>query len=152
MNFKHGETKTVLYKKWDSMRQRCKNPNNPSYPHYGARGITVCKEWDNFLSFKQWSISNGYQPNLSIDRIDVNGNYEPSNCRWADVITQANNKTTSRYIEYNGRKQTVAQWAKELNMSMWTLRRRLYYNNWTVEKAFTQPTTKYNLKEKNYDT
>ena len=82
-----------LWRIWCGMRQRCKDPNHTAYKYYGARGITVCEEWQNsFVAFKIWALSNGYQEHLTIDRINVNGNYEPSNCRWATYKEQAANK------------------------------------------------------------
>ena len=149
----HGETKTRLYKIWDGMRQRCKNPNDAAFRHYGARGISICKEWDNYLKFKEWALSHGYCEDLSIDRVDVNGNYEPSNCRWANAYEQSNNKTTSHYLEFDGKKQTIAQWAKELNMPMETLYRRITKYHWNIEDALTKPIRNYNLKRRyNNDT
>ena len=93
-----------LYRTWKNMRNRCKNPNNRSYHKYGGRGIKVCDEWDrNYNYFEKWSLENGYADNLSIDRINANGNYEPSNCRWADKHTQDNNKRNSIRVLYDGK-------------------------------------------------
>lgn len=113
----HGLSYTRLCATFRRMKQRCYNKNDKKYYCYGARGIKICDEWlKDPRNFYDWALSNGYKEDLSIDRIDVNGNYEPSNCRWADSIIQANNRTTNRYIEMDGEKLTLAQWCRKLNI------------------------------------
>ena len=99
------------------MKQRCYNKNDEAYKNYGKRNIKVCDEWkNNFESFYNWSIENGYKKGLSIDRIDVNGNYEPDNCRYITHKEQQNNRTNNHYLCYNGEKLSVSDWAKKLKV------------------------------------
>lgn len=93
LQIKHGGKGTRLYRIWCGMKQRCYNPNNPKYKNYGGLGVTICEEWKNdFEKFKKWALSHGYKKDLTIDRINPYGNYEPSNCRWADYKTQNSNQ------------------------------------------------------------
>lgn len=122
----HGKSNTRLYNIWCAMKQRCYYEKSSHYHIYGAKGIRVCDEWkDDFMNFYNWAMKNGYTDELTIDRIDVNGNYEPSNCRWATYKEQANNKSTNRYVECGGKIQTVSQWAEELGVHYQTLRSRM---------------------------
>jgi hypothetical protein len=133
---KHGMRKTRLYGVWNAMLQRCENQNGPMARLYHDRGITVCSEWKNFDNFKNWAISNGYKEWLTIDRIDNNGRYGPENCRWTDLITQANNKRTNVCIEYNGKIKTIAQWAREFHIGYRVFWQRLK-RGWDIERALT---------------
>lgn len=120
--YKHGKNNTPLYHRWEGMIQRTTNIKDSSYPNYGARGITVCTEWRNdFMAFYTWAINNGYQPNLSLDRINVDGNYEPSNCRWVDMKVQSNNKTNNVFVEYKGKKVTLSQLSQLTGIARTTL-------------------------------
>lgn len=126
-NYKHGDTHTKLYGVWYAMKQRCYYDKSVNYKYYGGRGIEVCEEWrDNYSTFKRWAINNGYKNDLTLDRIDVNGDYTPENCRWVDLITQANNKRNNIFFTYNNKTQTIKQWARELGISYKTVTTRMY--------------------------
>ena len=103
-------TASKLYKIWNSMKCRCYTISSGAYFKYGAKGIRMCDEWKNdFMTFYNWALANGYSDELTIDRIDYRGNYEPSNCRWADIRTQANNKSNVRKYEYSGELHTMTE-------------------------------------------
>ena len=135
----HRKSSTVLYKRWSGIKERCYSPNSTKYYRYGARGIKMCDEWKNdFIKFYDWSINNGFSENLTIDRIDVNGDYCPENCKWSNNIEQANNKTNSRFITYKGKTQTVAQWSRETGVAYDNIIARLRLG-WDVDSIFTKP-------------
>jgi hypothetical protein len=132
----HGLSKTRLYKIYSQMKIRCLNPKNPAYKSYGGRGIKICKEWlKDFKVFYSWAMENGYNDTLSIDRIDVNGNYEPNNCRWVDMKTQCNNRRSNELIEFKGVKHSIAEWAEIYKIKKSVLWARLKKLNWPFEKA-----------------
>ena len=125
---KHGHTKggkiPKLYNVWSTMKSRCLNKNNEKYHNYGGRGIKVCDEWLEFDPFYRWSKENGYKEGLSIDRIDVNGNYSPDNCRWADIETQSYNKRETVKVMVNGKEQTLKELSLTTGINMKTLSTR----------------------------
>ena len=121
---------------------RCYYPSTNGYQNYGGRGIKMCSEWiNNPQSFYDWAINNGYQEGLSIDRIDVNGNYEPSNCRWVTKEVQDNNRRNNRKITYNGETKTLSQWCKKYNINIVTLSDRLKAGL-SIEEALNKPVIK----------
>ena len=129
-----------LYNIWVGMKHRCYNPNSTIYHNYGGRGVSVCPEWrNNFSSFRDWSMSNGYTKNKSIDRIDVNGDYCPENCRWASQSQQQRNKRNSQTAVYKGREMSLADIAEKTGINLRTLRSRIQILGWSVEKAVSTP-------------
>ena len=136
----HEDSSSSLYGRWSHIKGRCCCPTDDAYVNYGSRGITMCDEWTNsYESFRDWSLANGYQPDLSIDRIDNNKGYSPENCRWASVKIQANNKRNNHMITYNGETHTLAEWAEMLGLTQATLRQRLNKHHWTIERAMSTP-------------
>lgn len=134
---KHGLVHLPEYKIWSSMRQRCSNPNSQVYQYYGSRGIRVCETWNDFSRFYE---DMGPRPskNHSIDRIDVDGNYEPRNCRWATTSEQSLNRTDNHLIEYGGFTLPIKAMADKFGMLPNTLRSRLKYG-WSVNRAIETP-------------
>lgn len=136
----HGKSHERIYKIWKGMKDRCKNPNNKSYRIYGAEGKKVCNEWlNNFQAFYDWSMTNGYKEDLTIERIDGTKGYSPDNCKWVTRTEQMNNVRYNRYLTYNNKTQTVSQWAKEMDINYHTLICRLDELHWDIEKALTMP-------------
>ena len=146
-NYKDGRKNTRLYRIYNNIKSRCYNKNSQAYLRYGARGITVCEEWRNdFTKFYDWSMKNGYQENLTIDRIDNNGNYEPSNCRWVTVKTQSNNRSKNHLVSLNSTTKTLNEWCEIYEINYHTVQDRLK-RGWNYEKALlTPPNTKFRRK------
>lgn len=143
---KHGMARTKIYNAWCNMKGRCYRKSMKRYELYGGRGIKVCDEWLNsFISFYNWSMKNGYQENLTLDRIDVNGNYSPKNCRWISNLEQQSNKTNNHYITYEGKTKSLIQWAKHFKINEKTLQKRLS-KGWSIKEALTTPINKVNKK------
>ena len=142
MAVKHGMYGTPTYQSWADMKSRCTNDNTKSYKDYGGRGITYDLRWNAFENFLS---DMGERPKgTTLDRTNNEGNYEPSNCKWATKKEQANNRRTSKYITWDGKTQTVSQWENELKISGGTLRVRLD-RGWDLERAFCKST-----KQKKY--
>lgn len=138
----HGLSRNRLFEIYRHLNYRCYHKNNPDYKDYGNRGIKVCAEWlgDNgFFNFKKWSMENGYSEELTLDRIDVNGDYEPNNCRWTTNKVQQRNKRNNFYITYNGETRPCNEWAEIKHMNPHSLYYRLKTAGWSVEKALETP-------------
>lgn len=139
---KHGLNTHALYRRYYSMLDRCYNANCKTYNRYGGRGITVCDEWkNNFQAFYDWAISTGWSKELAIDRVNNDGNYEPSNCRWATDKMECRNRSSNKIIEFNNNKKCVAEWCEIYNVTQHVFynRRR---NGWSIEEALTTPPMK----------
>lgn len=125
--YKDSKVGYAIYDTWNRMMHRCYDIKHHKYPRYGARGIVLCDEWKNdYYSFYNWSINNGFKLGLSIDRINNEGNYEPSNCRWATRKQQMNNTSRNRYLTYNNQTHTMAEWSDILNINYGTISSRLH--------------------------
>lgn len=140
----HGKTGSRLYNVWMAMKARCFNPNVKAYPLYGGRGIRVCEEWTrSFQSFSEWATSHGYDETqkrgcCTIDRINVDGDYSPENCRIATQKQQCLNRRSNRRLTFNGETKTISEWSAQYGMSIRTLSDRLSYG-WDIERCLTQP-------------
>jgi len=129
--------KTRLYGIWMRMKQRCLDVACSDYKNYGGRGIKICDEWLGYKNFHDWAISHGYKKNLTIERCNNAGDYEPDNCEWITAEKQARNKRTNRFITYKGKKKILSEWCKILKMDHSLLRYRL--KHWDIERSFNQP-------------
>lgn len=137
-NHQHKQSGTRLYKTWLGMKKRCYQPHDTSYARYGGRGITVCEDWKHdFLSFYNWAINNGYSEDLTIDRIDVDGNYSPDNCRWCSPKQQANNRRANIKIKIGNATKTLSEWCKIFELSYGTINARYNRNGFiSIDELF----------------
>ena len=150
-NPKHNMCGTKIYNVYKSMRERCFNKNDKNYRHYGGRGIKICDEWldkeNGFMNFYNWAIKNGYKKGLTLDRINVDGNYSPSNCRWTTMKEQSNNRRNNNYITYNGETHTLTQWSEILNIKYGTLQNRIQVQKKSNDMIFEKSTTKKRIRQ-----
>lgn len=138
--YKDGRSKTKLYKTYWAMLNRCYNNKLKSYYRYGGRGIKVCDEWKNdFLSFKKWALNNGYSEDLTLDRKNNDGNYEPHNCRWTTIRVQSNNRSTNHKVTINGETKGITEWCKIYKIPLSTVLNRLS-RGWNEQDAICTET------------
>lgn len=144
VNSTHGKSKSRLYAVWNEMRQRCENEKHVSYNLYGARGINVCQEWKNFENFYEWAISNGYNElakrgNCTLERLDSNGCYCPSNCTWTSSKEQARNRRNTTRVVYNGELRVLSELCEEKNVNYHLVYARVVKLGWDIERALSTP-------------
>lgn len=138
---KENGKESRLYRIWSDMKRRCLNPTRGEFPQYGGRGIGLYPEWMNYEAFHKWAMANGYAKNLTLDRRDNDGNYEPSNCRWISLKAQQYNKRDNHLLTHAGQSKTMTEWAEEKGIRVGTLWQRLQ-DGWSVEKALMTPVLK----------
>ena len=136
-----------LYRIWKAMRSRCNNKNYYAYKWYGARGIKICKNWNDYFTFREWALSSGWKEGLQIDRKDTNGDYCPENCRWANRKEQTNNKRNNINVTINGETHTLNEWSRIKNIHPATIRGRIR-SGWKKENAILTPVKKNNVRKK----
>lgn len=136
VNSTHKESKTRLFHIWQNMKARCSNPSRLDWKNYGGKGISVCEEWRNsYESFRDWANNNGYRDDLTIDRINVYGNYEPENCRW--ITNKEQQRNTRSNVLYKGK--CIAEWCEQTGIDTRTVNRRIKVYGWPIEKALFTP-------------
>lgn len=138
---RHGKSKTRIYTIWVGMKMRCNNANCKAYKHYGDRGIKLCDEWNDFEQFEEWAKCNGYNDDLSIERIDYNDGYNPKNCTWIPINKQSSNRRSVVNIEYNGEIKLLTEWARYFNISHSTVQYHL--KKGTIKECFDKYSKQY---------
>ena len=124
---------------YNGMKQRCNNPKRHKYKDYGGRGIRICPEWTDFSNFNDWAMSSGYDKSLTLDRIDVNGDYSPTNCRWVNMTTQNRNRRDTFYVEYEGNKVALRDLCDQLKLPHSRIYQRITKYGYSLEEALTKP-------------
>lgn len=138
-NITHGGRKTRLYNIWSNMKQRCINPKGTMFEYYGGRGIAVCPDWLNsFSSFQNWALSSGYTDELTLDRLDNDGDYCPENCHWIPMFEQAKNRRNIHNLTFNGKTMSVTEWGDVTGFGYHVIKDRLRHG-WSVERTLTEP-------------
>lgn len=150
VHIKHGKARTRIYRIYQGMKERCYNKNNERYKNYGKRGIIICDEWLNkengFINFYNWAMNNGYTDELTIDRINVDSNYEPNNCRWITNKEQQSNKTYHHLLDYNGKIQNIAKWSEQTGLPYDVIWRRIE-DGWNVNDILKPIKDKYLIND-----
>ena len=142
---KHGlsggkQNTNRIYRIWRNMKSRCLNSNTPKFKNHGGRGVFICREWLDFENFYNWAIQNGYADNLTLERINNNEGYYPTNCEWTTYKKQNFNKRVNRIVTYRNESRPLMEWSNLLGFKFSTLWARLYQYNWSIDKAFEIPT------------
>lgn len=137
-HYKHGKTGSRLHIIWAHMRGRCNRPSDKAFKWYGGRGIQICSEWNDFQAFYEWAMAHGYSDDLTIDRIDVNGNYCPENCRWVTLQEQQKNKRDNTFVEFEGQIKTVSEWANVFKCRPCSVYREILSREGRVKKCNEQ--------------
>lgn len=140
-NTKHGDSHKGLYIVWAGMIERCSREKHVAWKDYGGRGIKVCERWHDYQLFKE-DMGDGYAKGLQIDRIEVNGNYEPSNCKWSTPKEQSNNRRNNRRVQFDGLNLTISEWSDKTGFSHAVICKRLKMG-WPIEKVLTHPLRPY---------
>lgn len=150
-NVTHGDTSSRLYRIWQGVKARCYRKSTKEYAYYGGKGINVCKDWLEYLKFKEWAYNNGYSDKLTLDRIDNNKGYFPDNCRWVSYTIQARNRSNNRVVNVNQEEHTLSEWSEISGINAATIAWRLDHG-WNEDELFMKPNyNNKNIRRKFYE-